>query len=57
MEFLVSWSGFNGGNKSFATREELDKYVEANYRNWRTYSRWMFTPNQMGVSELHPILD
>jgi len=45
------------GNQSFTTRAEMDEFIAKEHRNWRTYSRWLFTPDSSGVSQLYPILD
>lgn len=55
--FMVSWrAGWSHcGNKTLATRDDLDRFVAENSGNWLSHSLWAYGESRHGVTELVPL--
>lgn len=56
IHYMVSWAFIGGlcGNWSFDTVAEMESYIEQNCHAWRSYSRWVATPENSFISRLDP---
>lgn len=54
----VSWNtGSNCGNQSFETILAMTAFIEQNYRQWLSYSRWVRVAEGYGIYRLEPLVD